>query len=50
MKLDVVEQLGETAVILPELINRGLAANDRLSMRSPRRRSSATSCPRCPQT
>ena len=30
MKLDVVEQLGETALLLPELINRGLAANDRL--------------------
>ena len=30
MKLNVVEQLGETAVILPELVNRGLAANDRL--------------------
>ena len=30
MKLDVVEQLGETALLVPELINRGLAANDRL--------------------
>ena len=30
MKLEVVEQLGETALLLPELINRGLAANDRL--------------------
>jgi hypothetical protein len=30
MKLHVVEQLGETAVILPELVNRGLLANDRL--------------------
>jgi hypothetical protein len=30
VKREVVEQLGETALLLPELINRGLAANDRL--------------------
>jgi hypothetical protein len=30
MKAGVVEQLGETALLVPELINRGLAANDRL--------------------
>jgi hypothetical protein len=29
-KLEVIEQLGETGLLLPELINRGLAANDRL--------------------
>jgi hypothetical protein len=29
-KSDVLEQLGDTALILPELINRALAANDRV--------------------
>ena len=29
-KLDIVEQLGETALILPELVARALAANDRV--------------------
>jgi len=29
-KLQIVEQLGETALVLPELIARGLAANDRV--------------------
>ena len=30
MKGEVLEQLGESALILPDLINRGLAANDRI--------------------
>jgi uncharacterized protein Yka (UPF0111/DUF47 family) len=29
-KLQIVEQLGETALVLPELVTRGLAANDRV--------------------
>ena len=30
VKAEVLEQLGESALILPDLINRGLAANDRI--------------------
>ena len=29
-KLTLIEQLGETGLLLPELVNRGLAANDRI--------------------
>jgi len=32
-KLEIVERLGEHAVLLPGLIGKGLAANDRLKLR-----------------
>ena len=32
-KVEIVEQLGEGAVLLPGLIEAGLAANDRLKIR-----------------
>ncbi len=32
-KVEIVERLGESAVLLPALIEQGLAANDRLKIR-----------------
>ena len=29
-KVAIIEQIGEKGLLLPELVNRGLAANDRL--------------------